>query len=245
MLAYTVPNRLDRGRLIHHNRDIAATGWKAGQLVKCRHARRLQPSKRQLEYEGVERHFVEKAGWVSVSQLLNGVETAVERQITKLGNRALPEFMRFQDHREIHIHNEVKPIVRADAVAKAEAEAQASSEINFSVQLNGLQGGFSELKDEAAELGPAGAELLGEIETLQKRLAKLEGTDTLQQVKAAGAMSKARRVLEELNDTGTTLGKTVDKIKGGVKMAQDLGKQYNKIAEWCGLPVVPRVLLGE
>ena len=57
MLAYAIPNRLDRGRLIHHNRDIAATGWKAGQLVKCRHARRLQPSKRQLEYEGVALHI--------------------------------------------------------------------------------------------------------------------------------------------------------------------------------------------
>lgn len=83
------------------------------------------------------------------------------------------------------------------------------------------------------------------MEALQQRLQKLESVSEPRQVKEAGAMNKAKRLLEELNDTSTELGKTVDKIKGGVKIAQDLGKQYNKIAQWCGLPTVPRPLLGQ
>jgi len=94
-------------------------------------------------------------------------------------------------------------------------------------------------------LGPQGKALLEKVHTLRQRLQKLEGARTPQQVKTAGAMSKARRLLRDMNSTTTQLGRAVHNIKGGVKLAQDLARQYNRIAQWCGLPVVPDLLLGK
>jgi len=35
----------------------------------------------------------------------------------------------------------------------------------------------------------------------------------------------------------------LDKVEDGIEIAQDLAGKYNKIAEWCGMPVVPSVFL--
>ncbi|NOY85543.1 MAG: hypothetical protein GXO96_12125 [Nitrospirae bacterium] len=40
-----------------------------------------------------------------------------------------------------------------------------------------------------------------------------------------------------------TIGKAIDTTKKGAKIAQDIAGTYNKVAEWCGLPVVPSVFL--
>ena len=197
----------------------------------------------QLDQQGVERHFVEKVGWVSVPQLLNGVELESKREWQR-GGREMGEGDWGEKGILFAPNIQVNPVVNAQSTSTAEAQAEASSKLDFSIELNGLQSRFNELKEEAAELGPEGEALREEVAALQKKLQKLDSASEKRQVQAAGAMSKARRLLEELNDTGTQLGKTVDKIKGGVKMVQDLGRQYNKIAEWSGLPVVPQALLG-
>jgi len=33
-------------------------------------------------------------------------------------------------------------------------------------------------------------------------------------------------------------------VRHGTKIAQDIGKQYNKIAQWLGMPQVPGLFLG-
>jgi len=99
---------------------------------------------------------------------------------------------------------------------------------------------LNELREEVEEVEPEAAK---EIEAIQQRLEKLEQTPKPEEVKKAGVMNKLKRFFDEANDTGTTLGKTVGKIKGGYKILQDLAAQYNKIAEWCALPQVPSMLV--
>jgi len=174
---------------------------------------------------------------VSVQKLLNGVELPSERH--KL----------FEEFREgIHVHNKIEVVqsnpqtVTQSNVTQAQAtsHSEAHSEFNFTMHLSALQSGLGELREEVEELEPEAAK---EIEAIQQRLEKLEQTPKPEEVKKAGVMNKMKRFFDEANDTGTTLGKTVGKIKNGYKILQDVAAQYNKIAEWCGLPVVPSIFV--
>jgi len=174
---------------------------------------------------------------VSVQKLLNGVELPSERH-------------HFFDelHEGIHVHNKIEVVqsnpqtVTQSNVNQAQAtsHSEARSEFNFTMHLSALQSGLGELREEVEEIEPEAAK---EIEAIQQRLEKLEQTPKPEEVKKAGVMNKMKRFFDEANDTGTTLGKTVGKIKGGYKILQDVAGQYNKIAGWCGLPQVPEVLV--
>ncbi|MFA0960580.1 hypothetical protein AB9P05_02110 [Roseivirga sp. BDSF3-8] len=56
-------------------------------------------------------------------------------------------------------------------------------------------------------------------------------------------MDKLSRFIKKLDDTNTRVGKAIQTVEDGVGYAQDLAKHYNNIAEWCGLPQVPRLFL--
>jgi len=49
--------------------------------------------------------------------------------------------------------------------------------------------------------------------------------------------------VKKLGDTSTRIGKAIQKVEDGVGYAQDIAKNYNRIAQWCGLPVVPELFL--
>jgi len=73
---------------------------------------------------------------------------------------------------------------------------------------------------------------------------EIEGANK-EEVKKKGIAKKLRRIVEDLGDDKSTLGKTIKGMKHGVEIAQDIGKQYNKIAQWLGMPQVPGLFLGE
>ena len=75
-------------------------------------------------------------------------------------------------------------------------------------------------------------------------LNEVNETTSKEEVKRKGIAQKLRRIVEDLGDDKSSLGKAVKGIRNGVKIAQDIGKGYNKIAQWVGLPVVPDLLLG-
>ncbi|WP_312594471.1 hypothetical protein [Comamonas terrigena] len=62
-------------------------------------------------------------------------------------------------------------------------------------------------------------------------------------VRKSAAMSKFRRVLDKLLNVGDEANAALSKIESGLDIAKDLGRKYNGIAEWCGLPTIPSVLV--
>ena len=141
---------------------------------------------------------------------------------------------------EFNINNQQNVTQSNVNQATATSHSEAHSEFNFTMHLSALQSGLGELREEVEELEPEAAK---EIEAIQQRLEKLEQTPRPEEVKKAGVMNKLKSFFDEANDTGTTLGKTLGKIKNGYKILQDVAAQYNKIAEWCALPQVPSVLV--
>lgn len=62
--------------------------------------------------------------------------------------------------------------------------------------------------------------------------------------KDSSGVTKLRAFIEDAAKTGTKANELLKSIEGGIEIIQGLGKKYNAIAEWCGAPQVPRILLG-
>lgn len=184
-----------------------------------------------LESKGEETFFPQ--GYherVSVQRLLNGIEAPDRRK------------MLFDKLREEGFHLNINVNQTNQQNVNQNVQQSVTATFNFAAHIEGLLGSLNELREELEAVAPEEAK---EIADLRERLKKLEGTKEEDKAKAkeSTALSKTRRWLDSVNDASTALGKTVEKLKGGVGIVQDVAKHYNKIAEWCGLPQVPGVLL--
>ena len=84
-----------------------------------------------------------------------------------------------------------------------------------------------------------------ELEDAAELLKKIESTKDPEQLKGSPETGLLKRIVDDLNDENSTLHKTVGGIKKGFSIAQDIAKGYNDIAQWAGLPQVPRPFLGK
>ena len=104
-----------------------------------------------------------------------------------------------------------------------------------------LVGNLNELARSLSKKGNADdAEELAEVIEV---LDEVKEGASKEEVKKKGVFQKLGRILKDLGDKDSTLHKTVEGIKHGVSIAQDVAKQYNKVAQWVGLPVVPEPFL--
>ena len=81
------------------------------------------------------------------------------------------------------------------------------------------------------------------MKEIEKSFEKLENSRSREEVENSPAILKLRELIEQLSETDSKIGKTIKGIKGGVKIAQNLAEYYNEIADWCGLPRVPKPFL--
>jgi hypothetical protein len=86
---------------------------------------------------------------------------------------------------------------------------------------------------------------------LQLRLLDLDDSlNTLESksanaIKEASGFKKLKKFLDEANETGTAVNSFIDNLDDGIGFLQKMASGYNAIAQWCGAPQVPTVLLGK
>jgi len=56
-------------------------------------------------------------------------------------------------------------------------------------------------------------------------------------------LGKVGDFLNSLSDPDSKTGKVIRIVKDGVEIVQDIARTYNSVAEWVGLPQVPRLFL--
>jgi pyruvate kinase len=117
------------------------------------------------------------------------------------------------------------------AIAVAAASATANLQ-----QLRILQGGLSELEQTL----PKDSEERSEVSEAREALEKVSREDDPRTIARSGAMNKLRRFLERLGDDKSPVAKTVRGIRQGIEIAQGIARAYNAVADWCGLPHVPK-----
>ncbi|NVO09097.1 MAG: 50S ribosome-binding GTPase [Bacteroidales bacterium] len=105
----------------------------------------------------------------------------------------------------------------------------------------GLQGNLNELAQLLSEKG-AGEES-SQLKNLSKALKESKNCKNEDEVKESGIANRLKRFVQDLGDEESKLHKTISGVKQGVSIAQDIAKGYNDIAQWLGLPQVPKPFL--
>ncbi|WP_300000536.1 hypothetical protein [uncultured Cedecea sp.] len=81
------------------------------------------------------------------------------------------------------------------------------------------------------------------LKELESSLISIETNNDQESVRRSPAMSKFKRLIDKVADTGSNLNTAIKKAEKGWEIFSDLAARYNKLAEWCGLPIVPSFLL--
>jgi DNA-binding response OmpR family regulator len=120
------------------------------------------------------------------------------------------------------------------------AEVHVSQEIQLVSKVTPMiQTNLNELRKKL----PEGSEEVSAIQEIQSAMQSIQTSDSRKQVKESSAMSKLKRFLENMNQDDSKFGKTIRGVRDGVGIIQEMAKYYNDIAQWCGLPQVPRPFL--
>nr|NIR68332.1 hypothetical protein [candidate division KSB1 bacterium]NIU24606.1 hypothetical protein [candidate division KSB1 bacterium]NIU91543.1 hypothetical protein [candidate division KSB1 bacterium]NIV91211.1 hypothetical protein [candidate division KSB1 bacterium]NIW18472.1 hypothetical protein [candidate division KSB1 bacterium] len=94
----------------------------------------------------------------------------------------------------------------------------------------GLQGNLNELAQLLKEKG--NQQEAKELENAAKALEQVENCKRPEEVKKKGIANRLKRLVEDLEDEDSNLYKTVNGIKNGISIAQEIVKGYQHFAKW-------------
>ena len=81
---------------------------------------------------------------------------------------------------------------------------------------------------------------------LERALTALDIAQNLEEadeVKNSGGMKQLAKILNEANEVGTEANTLAEKGGKALDLIKSLGRRYNSIAEWCGMPNIPTVFV--
>lgn len=159
---------------------------------------------------------------VNILSLLDGIELKAER------NREMVEI-------------NFKPVINNNPNITVRTENNLTNANNITIEikntLHELQGNINELLSEVPESAKE------DVEKMATALESTEGLETKEEIKKSGALTKIKRILEDLSDPNSSTGKVISGTKYGYSILQDIANKYNSVAEWCALPTIPTMFL--
>lgn len=114
-----------------------------------------------------------------------------------------------------------------------------SNNVNINQFVSSALGGVSELIEKTHE----GDEIHHALKELEKSLISIESDNEKSSVRRSPAMSRFTRFIDKVTEAGSSFNLAMKKLDKGWEVFSDLANRYNKLAEWCGLPKVPSVVL--
>lgn len=102
-----------------------------------------------------------------------------------------------------------------------------------------LQGSLNRLIRELSKTDN-NQESLEPLQDTTNALEEIENCNTPTEVKKSGVGAQVKELLEQMSDKNSRLYKTIEGTKNGIAIAQDIATKYNSLAEWAGLPQVPK-----
>lgn len=79
---------------------------------------------------------------------------------------------------------------------------------------------------------------------LQTQAEDIKTNKDLHNIQESGFLRKLKEFMDEAQKVGTSANKLINTTSDGLKNLQKMGKKYNSIAEWCGAPQIPKILLN-
>jgi hypothetical protein len=165
---------------------------------------------------------------VSLSLLLDGYE----RKEDRMEEAEIPK------DRGLYINFNPTQNVSQTNMQKQDSKQETKIDIDVKTELPVIQSDFRKFKREVAKLDE---DLNKELDDLEEDL--LEVTPSSEQNKINKAINKLSTFMQDLNDENSKFNKIIKGSEKGIKLAQNLGKTYNKFAQWLALPQVPDLFL--
>lgn len=126
-------------------------------------------------------------------------------------------------------------------VIGGDGKIDRSTTFNFQNCNIELQGNLNDLARRLEKQG--NTEDADELKETAEILNEVKDVKDKEEIRKKGIANRLKRIVEDLGDEDSSLHKTVKGIKNGIGIAQDLAKEYNKIAQWLALPQVPTPFL--
>lgn len=161
-----------------------------------------------------------------------------EVQITSLLDGILKIRERDSTMNKIEITN--APVINITASSSNENQLTNTNTITIEIRtaINELEGCLKELHAEVEE-----DEIKADTEKMHEDIMSLGKVSSKDDVVKSGKMNRVKRFLCEMENPESGTSKAIRGCKNGISIVQDIAEKYNSIAEWCGMPVVPRVFL--
>ncbi len=106
------------------------------------------------------------------------------------------------------------------------------------MDLPAIQNDFAELKEAIADADP---KLEKELDRIEDSLDEVSADDDKKELKKP--MNKMGSFMKKLADKNSGFHKAVKNTEKGIKLAQKVGKTYNKFAQFLAIPQVPDLFL--
>ena len=170
-----------------------------------------------------------------------------DRKIINHSNKNIPYYEDITEqlidlHRTVKIYNiTAENLMIEGRENQFIADKSIRTTFNFHNCNIDLQGNLNELAQLLTEGG--NKKEAKELTNTAKALEEAEKYKSKEEIKKKGIASRVKRLAEELEDENSRLHKTVKCLKNGISIAQDIAKGYNDIAQWAGLPQVPKPFL--
>lgn len=87
--------------------------------------------------------------------------------------------------------------------------------------------------------------LKNKLAIIQNALELHRNSDKPEHIKNSNGMKKLSKFLKDANEVETEANGFAEKGGKALDLIKSLGRSYNSIAEWCGMPVIPSVLVKE
>ena len=100
---------------------------------------------------------------------------------------------------------------------------------------------ISDINDLKLLLSHSSPEYL-ELKNLEGSLIAIEKETNPEVVKKSTAMVKLKQFIDKVSEGNEQVAKIIKTTETGIDIFKNLAGKYNSIAEWCGLPQVPRIL---
>ncbi|WP_299256927.1 hypothetical protein [uncultured Kushneria sp.] len=118
-------------------------------------------------------------------------------------------------------------------------EITLSSNVAINHDIASALGSINELMEEL----PRSNDAYFALSELEGSLATVEADNDPASVRKSPAMSKFKRLIDKVVDDGSEIHNAINKVESGWEIFSEIAAKYNKIAEWCGLPVVPSLII--
>lgn len=115
-----------------------------------------------------------------------------------------------------------------------------STVINHKAEISKTNDDLEELIDLADSVA-----LKNKLALIQNALDNNRNSDNPEVVKDSNGMKKLAKFLKEANEVGTEANSLAEKGGKALDLLKSLGRSYNSIAQWCGMPVIPSLFVKE